>query len=102
MSRPIRQRLLAIIAAFAMVTVICGFTAQGFAAHGHDPDHCDWTMHFTGLAGSAPKPSPIARPIPAAWLPRAAPEAAPRNLRQPRAYLARGPPALLHPALDAA
>lgn len=65
MSRSLlRHRILAIIAAFAMVTVICGFMAQGFAAHGHQPDHCDWSMHFTGVAGSAPKPAPIARPAP--------------------------------------
>lgn len=102
MSRSVRQRLLAIIAAFAMVTAICGFTAHGFAAHSHDPDHCDWTMHFTGVAGSAPRPAPIARPVLAAWLPPAAPAAVPRSLRRLRANLARGPPARLLPALAAA
>jgi len=101
-TRSVRQRLLAIIAAFAMVTVVCGFTAHGFAAHGHDPDHCDWTMHFTGVAGSAPKPAPIARPVRAAWLPRVAPAALPRSARRLRAHLARGPPAQLLPALAAA
>ena len=97
-----RQRLLAIIAAFAMVTVIGGFTAHGFAAHAHDPDHCDWTMHFTGVAGSAPKPAPIARPVLATCLPPAPPTAVPRSPRRLRAHLARGPPALFLPALYAA
>ena len=94
-----RQRVLAVIAAFAMVTVICGFTAHGFDAHHHDPDHCDWSMHFTGLAGAAPKPTPIARPILAAWLPSATSVAPPRGRRRVRAHLARGPPARLPAAL---
>lgn len=93
-----RQRILAIVAAFAMVTVICGFTAHGFAAHGHDPDHCDWSMHFTGVAGAAPKPAPIARPVLAAWLPPATAAAAPSSRRRLRAHLARGPPPRLLPA----
>ena len=75
-----------------MVTVICGFTAQGFAAHGHEPDHCDWTMHFTGVAGSAPKPTPIARPVLAGRLPPAIAMSVPRSARRLRAHLARGPP----------
>ncbi|MHB8811940.1 MAG: hypothetical protein ACYDAE_01605 [Steroidobacteraceae bacterium] len=49
MSRTVlRQRILAIIAAFAMVTCICGFTAHGFS-HGGGSDQ-DWAMHFTGVA----------------------------------------------------
>ncbi|MGA7540733.1 MAG: hypothetical protein WBW93_18395, partial [Steroidobacteraceae bacterium] len=82
MSRLVRrQRLLAIIAAFAMVTCICGFTAHGFASHGQDSDHCDWTMHFTGVAGAAPKPTPVARPVLAARLSPATPAAVPRSPR---------------------
>jgi len=98
-SRSVRQRILAIIAAFAMVTVICGFTAHGFAAHGHDPDHCDWTMHFTGVAGSAPEPAPVARPVLTAWLPVPIATTTPRVSRRLRAHLARGPPSWLLPAL---
>ncbi|MDE2447609.1 MAG: hypothetical protein KGO22_01465 [Gammaproteobacteria bacterium] len=101
MSRSFRQRILTIIAAFAMVTVICGFTAHGFS-HTSGTDHADWSMHFTGVAGSAPKPVPIARPILAAWLPPSPTTAAPRSLRRPRAHLARGPPLQTHPASAAA
>jgi hypothetical protein len=98
-----RQRIFAIIVAAAMVTCICGFTARGFATHGPDPDHCDWTMHFTGVAGCAPKPSPIVRPVLAAWLRPSTYTAAPRSDRRLRAHRARGPPApLLVPALVAA
>lgn len=91
MSRTIlRQRILAIIAALAMVTVICGFTAQGFSHHsGADQD---WAMHFTGVAGSAPKPAPIARPVLAAWVPPSSTPPPPRTSRRLRAHPARGPP----------
>ena len=86
----LRHRILAIIAAFAMVTVICGFTAQGFShAGGSDQD---WAMHFTGVAGSAPKPAPIARPVLAAWVPPSDFTPAPRSSRRLRAHPARGPP----------
>lgn len=102
MSRPARQRILAIIAAFAMVTVICGFTAHGFSTHGSSPEHADWSMHFTGVAGSAPKPAPLARPVLAAWLPRSITTPSPRAPRRVRAHLARGPPLQLQPALSAA
>lgn len=87
-----RQRILAIIVAFAMVTVICGFSAHGFAAHGHDPDHCDWTMHFTGVAGSAPKPASIARPVLASWVAPTRAKGGPHIPRRFRAQLARAPP----------
>ena len=91
----LRHRVLAIIAAFAMVTVICGFTAHGFAAHGHEPDHCDWTMHFTGVAGSAPQPVALVKPVLATWLRPPVAVASPRGTRRLRAHLARAPPSAL-------
>jgi hypothetical protein len=93
-----RQRLLAIITAFAMIVCICGFTAHGFTTHGADQDHCDWDMHFSGLAGAAPKPAPLARPVLAARLRATPPTAVRRRPRRLRAHLARGPPAQLQPA----
>jgi hypothetical protein len=97
-----RQRLLAIITAFAMVVCICSFTAHGFATHGHDRVHCDWDMHFSGVAGAAPKPAPLARPLLAARLPAATATPAPRSPRRLRAHLARGPPAQPQPASSVA
>jgi hypothetical protein len=94
MSRSVRQRFLAIIAAFAMVTVICGFTAHGFSTYASGTDHSDWAMHFTGVAGSAPKPAPIARPVLAAWVAPTRTKAIPLVPRRFRAHLARAPPDL--------
>jgi hypothetical protein len=84
-----------------MVTCICGFSAHGFASHGAHAD-ADWAMHFTGVAGSAPQPAPIARPVLAAWLRPSTTRTAPRSVRRPRAHTARAPPAPLFPALAVA
>ncbi|HUA24281.1 MAG TPA: hypothetical protein VMA54_09195 [Steroidobacteraceae bacterium] len=97
-----RQRLLAIITAFAMVVCICGFTAHGFATHGADQDHCDWDMHFLGVAGAAPKPTPLARPVRPTRQPAAVPASVPRSPPRLRAHLARGPPSQLQPAFSVA
>lgn len=87
-----RNRLIAFLAAAAMIVVICGYTS-------HDPGdgpsqscHCDWTMHFTGVAGSAPQPVALVRPVLATWLIPAPAAATPRSFRKLRAHLARGPP----------
>jgi hypothetical protein len=90
-----RQRLLAIITAFAMVACICGFTAHGFATHGAEHVHCDWDMHFSGVAGALPLPAPLARPVLAARLPATPSTSVWRAGRRVRAHLARGPPAKL-------
>jgi len=89
------NRLIALVAALAMVVVICGYSAHDAAAAVGQPCHCDWTMHFTGVAGSAPHPVPSVKPVLAGWrLPPVA-AAAPRSVRKLRSHLARGPPATL-------
>jgi len=87
-----RNRLIAIIAAFAMIVVICGYASQTQADGSSHACHCDWTMHFTGVAGSAPHPVPIAKPVLAAWLMRTPAATVPRSARRLRAHPARGPP----------
>ncbi|HEX8758148.1 MAG TPA: hypothetical protein VF745_17560 [Steroidobacteraceae bacterium] len=90
-----RNRLVALIAAIAMVVVICGYSAQTQADGASHSCHCDWTMHFTGVAGSAPHPVPIVKPVLAAWRMQAPAAAVPRSVRRLRAHLARGPPSAL-------
>lgn len=88
-----RHRLIALIAAIAMIVVIGGYTTHdsGAGAAGHSC-HCDWTVHFTGVAGSAPHPVPVAKPALAGWrLPPVA-QAAPAGTRRVRAHRARAPP----------
>lgn len=89
------NRLIALVAAVAMVVVICGYISHDPASGTGPSCQCDWTMHFTGVAGSAPHPVPPVKPILAGWrLPPVA-AAAPRGVRRLRSHLARGPPAPL-------
>lgn len=89
------NRLIALVAAVAMVVVICGYISHDPAASANQSCHCDWTMHFTGMAGSAPHPVPPVKPILAgSRLPPVA-AAVPRSIRRLRAHLARAPPARL-------
>ena len=90
-----RNRLLAIVAAIAMIVVICGYASHDLGDRPSQSCHCDWTMHFTGVAGSAPHPVPIVKPVLAAWLMRAPAATVPRSVRRLRAHLARGPPLAL-------
>ena len=87
-----RNRLIALVAAVAMVVVICGSASHDLGERPSQSTHCDWTMHFTGVAGSAPKPVAVVKPVLAVWL--RAPVATPavRSVRRPRAHLARAPP----------
>ena len=87
-----RNRLIALLAAITLVVVICGYTAHDPVGAPGQPCHCDWTMHFTGVAGSAPQPVPVVKPVLAGWrLPPVA-QAAPPGTRKVRAHLARAPP----------
>ncbi|MGH8289655.1 MAG: hypothetical protein ACREV7_11600 [Steroidobacteraceae bacterium] len=93
--KPRHNRLLAIVAAVTMVVVLCGYSSHELAAEPSHTGHCDWSMHFTGVAGSAPHPVPVVKPALATWrLPLLA-AATPRSLRRLRAHPARGPPAAL-------
>ena len=87
-----RNRMIALFAAVAMVVVMCGYAAHDLADRPSTAHHCDWTVHFTGVAGSAPHPVPIAKPALAAWRVPLVAAAAARSTRRLRAHLARGPP----------
>ncbi|MDE2052428.1 MAG: hypothetical protein KGJ72_15580 [Gammaproteobacteria bacterium] len=89
------NRLIALAAAVAMIVVICGYGSHDLGDRSSQSCHCDWTMHFTGVAGSAPHPVAIVKPVLAAWLIPAPAAAAPRSLRRLRAHPARGPPLTL-------
>jgi|SRR5690348_10135471 hypothetical protein len=90
-----RNRLIAFLAAAAMIVVICGYTSHELGERPSQSCHCDWTMHFTGMAGSAPHPVALVKPVLATWLIAAPATAAPRSLRKLRSHLPRGPPLTL-------
>lgn len=87
-----RNRLIAVIAAAAMIVVICGYGSHDLGDRPGQTCHCDWTVHFTGVAGSQAQPVPVAKPVLAAWLIPAVAVPARRNARKLRVHLARGPP----------
>jgi hypothetical protein len=87
-----RNRLIALVAAAIMVAVICGYGSHDLGDRPAPTGHCDWTMHFTGVAGSAPHPVALVKPVLASWLrPPVAAALAP-SARRTRAHLARAPP----------
>lgn len=87
-----RNRLIALFTAIAMVLVICGYTSHDLGDRPGQSSHCDWTMHFTGVAGSAPHPVAIVKPVLATWLRPPVAAAALRSVRRLRAHLTRAPP----------
>jgi hypothetical protein len=90
-----RNRLIALVAAVAMVVVMCGYISHDPLGGSAQSCQCDWSVHFMGVAGSAPHPVPVVKPVLARWL--VAPVAAtdPHGIRRLRAHLARGPPPIL-------
>src|SRR5512146_306324 len=92
---PRRNRPIALLAALALVAAICGYGAHDLAGQPGHSCHCDWTMHFTGVAGSAPHPVAVVKPVLAAWRVPLVAAAAPRSERRLRAHLARAPPPAL-------
>jgi len=87
-----RNRLIALLTAAAMVVVLCGNTAHDQGNRPSHSCHCDWTMHFTGVAGSAPHPVAVVKPVLAAWVRPPIAAVAMRGARRLRAHLARAPP----------
>ncbi|HEX3844945.1 MAG TPA: hypothetical protein VHV80_11320 [Steroidobacteraceae bacterium] len=87
-----RNRLIALVAAVAMVTVVCGYAAHDPAGGPSQSCHCDWTMHFTGVAGSAPQPVPVVKAVLAGWRLPSVAQASRPGTRRVRSHLARAPP----------
>jgi hypothetical protein len=87
-----RNRLTALIAAVAMIVALCGYGSHDLGEGPSHSCHCDWTMHFTGVAGSAPHPVAIVKPVLASWRVPPPAAAAPREARRLRAHPARAPP----------
>lgn len=90
-----RNRLIALVAAVALVVVVCGSGSHDLGGGPTHSAHCDWAMHFTGVAGSAPHPVAIVKPVLAGWLRPLIVATAPRSVRRLGAHPARGPPLTL-------
>ena len=89
-----RSRLLAIVAAVALIGCTAVFSAHGLGERSHENSHCDLCLHFSGSAGSLSQPKIVGKPV---LVTRAAPP--PTEIIQPTrspvgAHLPRGPPAI--------
>jgi hypothetical protein len=62
-TRSRRNRLIAIIAAFTLIVALGAFSAHGFGGGGHDNDHCDLCVHFSGTAGSPAQVTVVGKPV---------------------------------------
>jgi hypothetical protein len=87
-----RNRLVALVAACALIICSAVYSAHGLNDRGHERVHCDLCVHFSGSAGSPAQAKVIGKPglvvpalltLPCLLLPVPAPL---------RAHLPRGPP----------
>ena len=87
-----RNRLVALVATCALIACSAVFAAHGLADRGHEHEHCDLCVHFSGSAGSPAQAKVVGKPalvvralliLPSILLPVPAPL---------RAHLPRGPP----------
>jgi hypothetical protein len=88
-----RNRLVAFLAACALIACAAVYSAHDLGDRTHQHSHCDLCVHFSGSAGAQAHAAVIAK---APLLVRAVPARAqsPRPARSPLgAHLPRGPPA---------
>jgi hypothetical protein len=91
-----RNRLLALVAAGALIVCASAYSAHGLADQTHGHSHCDLCVHFSGSAGSPAQPKVLGKPVLVA---RVAPSRREIVLptRSPVGYhLPRGPPLLFN------
>jgi hypothetical protein len=58
-----RNRLLALVAACALVVCAAAYSAHGFSDRAHENSHCDLCVHFSGSAGSQAQPKVLGKPV---------------------------------------
>ena len=87
-----RNRLVAIIAALTLIVALSAFSAHGFGSGGHDNDHCDLCVHFSGTAGSPAQITVAGKPVLVVRAPIERPEIVRPARRRVGTQLPRGPP----------
>lgn len=58
-----RNRLLALLAACALIVCASAYSAHGLADQTHQHSHCDLCVHFSGSAGSPAQPKVLGKPV---------------------------------------
>jgi hypothetical protein len=91
-----RNRLLAVVAACALIVCTAAYSAHGLTDRSHQHSHCDLCVHFSGSAGSPAQPKIVGKPV---LVSRVVPSR--REIVLPARplmgnHLPRGPPLLLN------
>jgi hypothetical protein len=58
-----RNRLLALVAACALIVCTAAYSAHGLTDRLHEHSHCDLCVHFSGSAGSPAQPKIVGKPV---------------------------------------
>ena len=58
-----RNRLLALVAACALIACTAVYSAHGLTERSHEHSHCDLCVHFSGSAGSPAHAKAVGKPL---------------------------------------
>jgi hypothetical protein len=90
-----RNRLVALVAAIALIVAASVYTAHGFGERVHDEVHCVLCAHFSGTGGSPSPAVVVGKPVLVMWVPLAQPQSILPVRRKASTHLPRAPPLLL-------
>lgn len=89
---PRRNQLVALFATCALIVCTAVYSAHGLGDRGHEHEHCDLCVHFSGSAGSPAQAQVIGKPVLVVRTPTIRLQTL-RPTRSPLgAHLPRGPP----------
>jgi hypothetical protein len=89
-----RNQLVAIFATLALIVCAAVYSAHGLGDRGHEHEHCDLCLHFSGSAGAPAQVKIVGKPVLAGRL-AAIPAGLVLAARPPGGlHLPRGPPVL--------
>jgi hypothetical protein len=89
-----RNQLVAVFATLALIVCAAVYSAHGLGDRGHEHEHCDLCLHFSGSAGAPAQVKIVGKPVLAGRL-AAIPTGLVLAARPPGGlHLPRGPPVL--------
>jgi hypothetical protein len=87
-----RNRLLALVAACALIACAAVYSAHGLTERSHEHSHCDLCVHFSGSAGSPPHAKAVGKPLLVARVAASRPQIVLPTRSPVGHHLPRGPP----------
>jgi hypothetical protein len=89
-----RNRLIAVIAAIALIAAASLYSSHGVSDRIHRTTHCDLCVHLGGTAGSPAHTAVVGKPVLAVRVPTERPQHLVPARRKATNQLPRGPPLL--------